>query len=544
MQNVIHQPWRLGAAVLVSGIMARAALAQQQYKILTAEEFLVLDTSDNISSVKVFDPASSVVVAAASATQVTSGWWDVVFTTPVFVLANPARSYIVTYNATSSGKTAPAAPLSVSVSPKLSVSITSFGTFIRAYLLSANVAMKVGDQYILDRVIGCGGDPEFKNVTFMDKTHSKKLPGKWLEHLGTIDEARTHAGKLGSIYVCLDYSLLWRQQSFPVDPASASALFPGVQFDLGGGDSAPLQFADAAAFSPQAAPASKDAAVFYANLQVAAGTGVRGAWGLDGKIALLDVPFLRGSWTLLSATANTGNNTSNISGTTYTDTIDWMLPGSWALSICKKAPTTLTLTASPKFETDYKFDKKNFLFSGDSVWTPRAFYQPQSYRSKAKNGVLPKYGDDGYARFGYELEGHAGVESGGALIATTAQNTKKTVSIVVPAYQIERVVPQIHGLFQRSIGNIWIIPDLGLLSFDSVLTSRYLFESENTVRQTASGALSIKQVSGWKAINTLTCTWNPPKNNNVGLTVTYKDGFDAPKFSRVNSVLVGVLIEF
>ncbi len=545
MQNVARLLWRLGATVLVSGIMAQAALAQQQYKVLTAEELLVLDTSDNISSVKVFDMASNVVVTASSATQVTPGWWDVVFTTPIFVLANPARSYIVTYNTTSSGKTNPAAPLSVSVSPKLNVSITSFGTFIRAYQLSANVAMKVGDQYILDRVIGCGDDPEFKKVTFTDKTRSKKLPGKWLEHLGTIDDARTHAGALGSIYVCLDYSLLWRQQSFPVDPASASALFPGVRFDLGGGDSAPLQFADAAAFSPQAAPASKDAAVFYANLQVAAGTGVAGAWGLDGKVALLDVPFLKGSWTLLSATANTGNNTSNISGTTYTDTIDWMLPGGWALSIWKKsAPTTLTLIAGPKYETDYKFDKKNFLFGGDSVWTPRVLYQPQSYRSKPKNGVLPKPGDDGYAKFGYELEFHAGIESGGALITTTAQNTKKTVSIKVPPYQIERVLPQIHGLFQFSIGGLGRIPELGFLSFDSMLTSRYLFDTENTVRQSASGALSIKQVSGWKAINTFTSTWNPPKNNNVGLTVTYKDGFDQPKFSRVNSVLVGVLIEF
>jgi hypothetical protein len=108
----------------------------------------------------------------------------------------------------------------------------------------------------------------------------------------------------------------------------------------------------------------------------------------------------------------------------------------------------------------------------------------------------------------------------------------------VPSYSIERVVPQIHALYQQTIFSA------GLLTFDSTLTSRYLFDKENTVREATDGSLSIKQVSGWKAINTLTTTWNPPKNANVGLTVTYKDGFDAPKFSRVNSVLIGVLLEF
>ena len=151
---------------------------------------------------------------------------------------------------------------------------------------------------------------------------------------------------------------------------------------------------------------------------------------------------------------------------------------------------------------------------------------------------MPKYGDPGYAKVGYELEFHAGIESGGALVDTTAQNTAKTQSITVPTYSIARMVPQIHALYQQSIG--WA----GLLSFDSTFTARYLFAAENTVRQATDGSLSIVRVSGWRAINTLTSTWNPPKNNNVGITVTFKDGFDAPKFSRVNCVLIGVLIQF
>ena len=85
-------------------------------------------------------------------------------------------------------------------------------------------------------------------------------------------------------------------------------------------------------------------------------------------------------------------------------------------------------------------------------------YQPQSYRSKAKNGMMPKYGDAGFAKLGWpSLSFHAGVESGGALIVTTAQNTKKTQSILVPKYQIERVVPQIHGLFQGGLGRFGLV---------------------------------------------------------------------------------------
>jgi hypothetical protein len=531
----------LGVCVAGSAWMTVQA---QQYRVLSSKDVFIYDPSGAVSSVQVLDQAAGTLTNANSTTRVNpaSSWWDVVFPVSVFQITTPPKAIYIFYQV--GGK--PAAPLQVTLTPQLSITSGSFGIIIRDYWLATNIALKVNDQFIEDVAGPCPGGSvrDWQNVTFHDKTKTRTIHGEIEVHAIPLNEARNNPDALGAIHLCLDYALVWRQNSFTIDSSSSNAILAGITVDSSLLPTGPVQFADSSAFSPQAAPASKDAAVFYANLQVAAGTGVAGAWGIDGKVALVPVPFFRGSWTLLSATANTGNNTANVSGTTYTDTIDWMLPGSWAMSIWKKAPTTLTLTAGPKFETDYKLDKKNFLFSGDSVWTPRAFYQPQSYRSKPKNGVLPKYGDDGYAKFGYELEFHAGVESGGALIATTAQNTKKTVSITVPAYQIERVVPQIHGLFQRSIGNAGHIPNLGLLSFDSVLTSRYLFDAENTVRQSKTGALSIKQVSGWKAINTLTSTWNPPKNNNVGLTVTYKDGFDQPKFSRVNSVLVGVLIEF
>jgi len=524
----------------VGAVFCRA----QQYKVLTSSEILVLQSdADALVNVRVFDPTSGAVTGAtAKLVPSTNDWWDIVLNDSIFKVSDPPMNYVVTYSITAKGKAKEAAPLIVSPAAKLSIAMNPFGSN-RAYDISTNVALKAGNSFLLSHVFfGCGGAPGSVNVNFSGAKNSKALLGMWVLQTGSIDDARQNPGEVGSIYVCLTHSLPWLQANFAVDSNSAQSSFPGVSFDsslVPAGGSPAIQFADSAAFGPPPAPASKDAASFYANLQIAAGTGASGAWGLDGKIALLNLSFLRGTLTLASATANTGNNTSNITGTTYTDSIDWMLPASWAKSVFKShALTTLTLTAGPKYETDINFDKKNFVFSGDTQWTPARWYQTQSFRSKLKNGALPKYGDPGYASFGYGFELHAGVDSGGALIDTTAKNKKKTQSIKVPAYGIERVVPQTHALWQQSIG------PAGLLTVDSSFISRYLFETENTVREAKDGSLSIKQVSGWKAIHTLTSTWNPPRNGNVGITATYKNGFDQPKFSRVNSVLIGVLIQF
>jgi hypothetical protein len=532
----------------VLGLGGAIATAQSpQYKVLSSNEIFLYDQSGKVSSVQVVDRSARTVIGAIGATQVAaaSSWWDVVFPGNVFKITDPASAYDILYNVDDK----PAPPLPVSSSPKLSITIGTFGTVIRDYWLNSNVVLKVGSQYLMDSVRancdpnttdGPGTTSGWKKITLKNKSKTTALNGRIQICTSSLDQARQNPAALGAIRISLDYALVWRQNSLSIDPVSGNSIVSGFSADQSLMPGKPVQvvFADDATFNPQSGPASKDAAVFYANLQIAAGTGTAGAWGIDGKVALFNQPLLHGTLTLLSVTANTGNNTANIKNTTYTDTIDWMLPAGWAYSLWKKAPTTLTLIAGPRYETDYRFDKKNLLFGGDSIWTAKKLYQPQNYRSKAKNGVMPKYGDSGYANVGYELEFHAGIESGGALIDTTAQNTKKTQSITVPAYSIERVVPQIHGLYQQSIG--WA----GLLSFDSTFTARYLFDAENTVRQASDGSLSIKPVSGWKAINTLTSTWNPPKNNNVGITVTFKDGFDAPKFSRVNSVLIGVLIQF
>jgi len=533
--------------VLFLGLGCTTCLGQTpQYKVLSSKEVFIVDPNGTVSAVQAVDRASRNVVLATSITQVQAGsaWWDVVFPSDVFKITDPAGNIDLEYSV--DGKAAPS--LQVSLSPKVTIAIESVGSVIREYSVTSNIALKNGNGYLVARN-GMACAPS--DFDFKDKSKTKSIHVTVESCTVSVEQIRHDPALLiGSIKLTLNYALIWRQNSFTIDSGSGNALLNGITVDQSLNPACtpmppnpackPISviFADDATFNPQSGPTTKDAASVYANLQIAAGTGAKGAWGIDGKIAYWNVPVAHGALTLLSATANTGNNTSNVKGSTYTDTIDWMLPISWAFSLWKTAPTTLTLIVGPKYETDYKFDKKNLLVSADSIWSPRTLYQPQSYRTKPQKGVLPKWGDKDYAKIGYELEFHAGVESGGALIDTTAQNTKKTQSITVPSYSIERVVPQIHALYQQTLSSA------GLLTFDSTLLSRYLFDKENTVREATNGSLSIKQVSGWKAINTLTTTWNPPKSANVGLTVTYKNGFDAPKFSRVNSVLIGVLLEF
>jgi hypothetical protein len=556
MKRSLRRLLRAAACVVAVILCAPAVRAQQAYKVLSGNEILIKDISGIITGPVIeidLSKAGLAPLASASITLApgTAHWFDVKFDQPVFWISKPARSYILSYPVLApDGTTAPGKPLSFKLTTDLAVTGDAVqGDYQRGYYLESNVALFVGDKYINDEHESCADTTgsNWQATVFREPTTPKGLPprklhARWLRHLVDIEDERKNPAAIGAIEVCLDQSLVWRQNKFQIDPAPPNAFLGSISVDSSMVDptgSASVQLASSSAFSPPTAPATKDAAIFYANVLIAAGTGARGAWGLDGKIAMGNIPSLGGTLTLLSATANTGNNTSSISGQTYTDTIDWMLPQSWAIPIWSKSlPTLLTATISPKYETDYKFDKKNFLAAADTIWSLQKLYQPQSYRTKTVGGALPKFGDKNYAAFGYELEGHAGFEGGGALIDTTQQSSKKTLSITVPSYGIARVVPQIHGLWQQSVNRV------GLFSFDSVITGRYLFQTENTVHELKDTTLLLVPVYGWKGINTLTTTWNPPMSNNVGLTVTYKTGFDAPKFARVNSVLIGVLIEF
>lgn len=123
-----------------------------------------------------------------------------------------------------------------------------------------------------------------------------------------------------------------------------------------------------------------------------------------------------------------------------------------------------------------------------------------------------------------------------------------TAKITVPSYSICRALPQITG-------NIQWIPArrLGLFTFDDTIEGRYLFATENTVEQhpipamgnqAATVGLRLRPLDGWRAYNTLISTWNPKSTAHFGITVTYDDGFNAPKFTRVNSVTAGITIAY
>jgi hypothetical protein len=377
----------------------------------------------------------------------------------------------------------------------------------------------------------------------------KYLERETLDHPNYIGE--------GVVYICIDAKDL--SQNFIPDPQSAQVVLNAQTNNPNFGSSS--QFSDALGatavsfaaetkLSPAAPPTGKSDSTFYANVNMVAATGARFAWGLDGKIAQLIEPLGPGTITLLSATANTGNNTSSIKGQTYSDSIDWTLPWTYQYFHGGDTPLAIGITFGPDYNTDIEFDRKNFLAAVDSLWTWKKLYQPQSYRTSTKNGALVKYPDPTLKPFGYGLQFHAGFEGGGALIDTTQQASSGKATISVPAYNIARVVPQIRGLVQwepQKTGT------LGLLTFDDTIVSRYLFATENTVEQyiiPASGSnpasigLLLRPIGGWKAYNTLVGSWYPPNSANVAFTATYNDGFNPPKFSRVNSVTIGVTIMY
>lgn len=363
----------------------------------------------------------------------------------------------------------------------------------------------------------------------------------------------TNPNGLGVIYVCIDRRSL--RGDFTPDPAGAAQVLAGLDSPLRQPDGTPATwtFASGSKMSPALPPTAKTDASFYANVNMAAATGASFAWGLDGKIAMLQKPLGPGYLTFISATANTGKNTTNIKGQTYTDTIDWTLPFSYlylhqAPPFKSSAAYTILFTVGPDYETDIEFDKRNMLVALDSTWTFKNAYRPQSYLTPAKNGALVKYPDPTLSKYGYALQLHGGLEAGSALINTVQKASTGSAKITVPSYSIVRAAPQVRGLLQ------WVpARSLGLLTFDDTVIGRYLFDTENTVEQftipatstaASSVGLRLRPINGWKAINTLLATWNPPNNANVAITATYSDGFNAPKFTRVNSVTFGIALMY
>lgn len=290
-------------------------------------------------------------------------------------------------------------------------------------------------------------------------------------------------------------------------------------------------------------PSGKSDAEVYANVNIAAATGASFAWGLDGKIAAC--PNFKESWQLvgcpdifatsregsfgvtwLSATANGGHNTGNIKGQAYTDSVDWNLPITYI-----PQHGSVLITGAPDFETDWELDRRNFLGTLNLFWQPENNTQ-QNKIDRAGSALADPVAflstHDGVQ--GYEFDAQFGFEGGRAIDDTIQKPSKGTASPVsIPAYAISRAVSQFHGLYQ-----LW------RFSFDDTFIGRYLFLTENSASESKANIVYPLRLTGWKGINKLTGAYKTNPNGAFSLSVTYTDGFDAPKFKRTNSVQAGL----
>jgi hypothetical protein len=548
-------PLLILGSMISSQAQAPAAAPATSYKIISDRQILIQPPDgcvpspgcdlrlDSLVRLDLNGAPPGISVSTDASIIPNTGWWKITFPAASFTSGG---KYLISYKEVIAAKDKPQS-FSVDTSAPATVTYESRQSQTKLFRVEWNVALAGNNGVLIAPPIrSCSaserdlGDPaKWQSITLTDKPKTGTLKA-WHQQPQPANLDNLAPEGLGVVYLCVDVPL-W-MQNFTLDQLSDTMIVAGLSQVLrnpaSGAASAPIIAPDTQIGSPTP-PASKDDASFYVNLNVAAGVGESLAWGIDGKIAQLKEPVAHGYLTILSATANTGHNPSSIKGQTYTDTIDWTLPYTWAHLFSGTDRWLVLLNAGPTYETDIGFDRRNFLFTGDSAWTLSKLYQPESYRTKSNGkGTLPKYGDKGFAKYGYELEFHGGLETGGALIDTVQKATSGNAKITVPTYSIARIVPQVHGLFQGTIGS------LGLLSFDSTITGRYLVATENTVRQSKTNTLSLRPIDGWKAVNSLVATWNPPRNGNVGITATYKDGFDAPKFSRVNSVLIGVVIKY
>jgi hypothetical protein len=331
----------------------------------------------------------------------------------------------------------------------------------------------------------------------------------------------------------LDLSLVGilnlRLRTLPGTPLTPSSI--PVHDVLGGQPS----FDPKSRFVRQNAPATKDDAHIYVNGNYTAGVGTAPAWTLNSKYS--PVLFLSGRFTVGPLlTTDIGNNT--IKGQTYANTIDLGATGT-AIYRPGSALQALALTPGVTYETDRQFDRDNLLAIIDTQEFFAHLYDTQQTKSFRDLGVLlhtnsgAKLSDVKTQTIGYDLDFHAGVETGSALIDTTVKASKGTAVATLPRYGIFRTVPQVHGLLQIS-----------RLSIDELFAGRYVALTENTIVENPDHTLYLKKIQGWKAISNLTNTFALDTQGNFNLSVTYKNGFAPPNYKRVNAVQAGLTVKY
>src|SRR5712691_6506525 len=167
----------------------------------------------------------------------------------------------------------------------------------------------------------------------------------------------------------------------------------------------------------QNACATKQACNVYLTVNYSAGVGAVPGWVLDGKITQPQRswhPFALGP--MLSA--NVGNN--SVSGQTYSNTIDL---GGTAQRAFLPGPTlqALVLAIGPTYETDKQFDRHNLLATEDMQFYFSHLYRTQEQKTlqifSQQVGKLPslQLSDIPVPKTGYDIDFHAGVETGGGL---------------------------------------------------------------------------------------------------------------------------------
>jgi hypothetical protein len=468
------------------------------------------------------------------------------------------RAYELRFLQAADPKSAPK-PTSITFSTVPEVSIQSEGTNGLGYSFQISSPLAFVDSNGHIMVFSNSGAPDSTPVTIpSDKAgtiHGRTAP---LSSFTATDSAHADAhltNEYGVLRLSVDKASL--KQAFSPSTSSAAAILVAFKSVLdclapGSCSATSWKFADGSKLSPPT-PATKSDAQFYANINAIAGTGSKFAWGLNGTLGMFSQGIGKSRWvvTPASASASVGNNTSNIKSQSYSDTIDWNLPFSimnsrgWN-SLCLNRGAGY-FSAAPDYSTDIEFDRKNLL--ADIHMACTLVSDTLERQSKPVKGA-PAAPGSYTAKFGGELQFQYGIETGGALIDTTQKASSGTAKMTVPAYKIGRDAEQIHGLlqWQPSITRSSVV-----LSLDDVFTGRYLFATENTVEQytiPASGAtastlgLLLRPRTGWMGYNVLTATITPTGNPNTGFTVTYDDGFNAPKFTRINSVTIGITLMY
>jgi len=275
---------------------------------------------------------------------------------------------------------------------------------------------------------------------------------------------------------------------------------------------------------------TKENASFYANFNVSAATGSAFAWGLDGKLDR-SIQYRALVFHYLYATADGGHNTGSITGANFTDTVDWMLPIAYTPLNVRKYLSAIVV--QPKYETDFELDKENFLgwgYPSFQIWNntqEEKLAQLPASDESAANFVSTKQG-----RYGQEFDVNVGIEGGGALENTVQKPSKGSAApVLIPAYSILRQTTQLHGVFE-----VW------RFNMTDAFTGRYLFLTENSATQTEKYIVYPNRVSGWKGVNKLSISYKEGTSSHLGVSLTYCDGFDAPKFTHTNSVQAGLQI--